>query len=74
MRGRAQPAYRRPPAAANQLLSEAITAVQQRLVAAAHLGACSRARGSRMAGGGREEMSERGARLGEAVWTGSDTI
>ena len=48
--------------------------MEQRLVAAAHLGACSRARGSRMAGGGREEMSERGARLGEAVWTGGDTI
>jgi len=74
VRGRAQPAYRRPPPAANQLLSEAITAMEQRLVAAAHLGACSGARGSRMAGGGREEMSERDARLGEAVWTGGDTI
>ena len=31
-------------------------------------------RGSRMAGGRREGMGERGARLGEAVWTGSDTI
>jgi len=48
--------------------------VEQRLVAAAHLGACSRAHGSRMAGGRREEMSERGAQLGEAVWTGSDRI
>ena len=48
--------------------------MEQRLVAAAHLGASSRAHGSRMAGGRREEMSERGARLGEAVWTGGDTI
>jgi hypothetical protein len=57
-----------------QLLSDAVAAAEQRLVAIAHLSACSRARGSRMADGGREGMSERGARLGEAVWTGSDTI
>ena len=43
-------------------------------MAAAHLDACSRVRGSRMAGGGMEEVSERGAWLGEAVSTGGDTI